>query len=116
MTVELVLGALLAAAAVVVVAAPFLRASDPPQPPEPRPEELVAAEERDRALAELKELEFDHRTGKITDEDYRALVQPLRQRAARTLANGAPLPDEAAEPASEQPFSEEKLPVSRQDR
>jgi hypothetical protein len=116
MTVELVLGALLAAAAVVVVAAPFLRASDPPQPPEPRPEELVAAEERDRALAELKELEFDHRTGKITDEDYRALVQPLRQRAARTLANGATLPDEAAEPSSEQHFSEAKLPVSRQDR
>jgi hypothetical protein len=116
MTVELVLGALLAAAAVVVVAAPFLRAVDPPQPREPRPEELVAAEERDRALAELKELEFDHRTGKITDEDYRALVQPLRQRAARSLANGASLPDKAAEPSSEQHFSEEKLPVSRQDR
>ena len=32
------------------------------------------AEERDRALAALKELEFDHRTGKVSDEDYRALV------------------------------------------
>ena len=105
MTVELVLGALLAAAAVVVVAAPFLRASaDPPQPPEPRPEELVAAEERDRALAELKELEFDHRTGKITDEDYRALVQPLRQRAARTLTNGAPLPERRQNQPPSSPF------------
>ena len=31
-------------------------------------------EERDRALAALKELEFDHRTGKISDADYRELV------------------------------------------
>jgi hypothetical protein len=116
MSIELVLGALLAAAAVVVVAAPFLRESEPPEAPEPRPEELVAAEERDRALAELKELEFDHRTGKITDEDYRALVQPLRRRAARTLANGASLPDEAAESPLEQHFSERSLPVSRPDR
>jgi len=63
------------------------------------------AEERDRALADLKELEFDHRTGKITDEDYRALVQPLRRRAARTLQNGVSLPDGTAEQPSEQPFS-----------
>jgi hypothetical protein len=116
MSVELLLGALLAAAAVVFVAAPFLRESEPPAPPEPRPQDLVAAEERDRALAELKELEFDHRTGKITDEDYRALVQPLRRRAAQTLANGATLPDQAAEPASEQRFSDGSLPVSRSDR
>jgi hypothetical protein len=33
----------------------------------------------------LKELEFDHRTGKVSDEDYRALVGPLRRRAAETL-------------------------------
>jgi hypothetical protein len=116
MSIELLLGALLAAAAVVFVAAPFLRASEPPAPPEPRPQDLVAAEERDRALAELKELEFDHRTGKITDEDYRALVQPLRRRAARTLANGASLPDQTAEPGLEQRFSDTSLPVSRPER
>ncbi len=28
----------------------------------------------------LKELEFDHRTGKVSDEDYRALVAPLARR------------------------------------
>ena len=43
------------------------------------------AEERDRALAALKELEFDHRTGKIGDDDYRALVGPLRREAAAAL-------------------------------
>jgi len=106
MSVELALGALLAAAAVVFVAVPFLRAGEAaPAPQTPEEGALIAAEERDRALAELKELEFDHRTGKITDEDYRALVQPLRRRAASTLANGASLPDGTAEHRSEQPFS-----------
>jgi hypothetical protein len=42
-------------------------------------------EERDRALAALRELEFDHRTGKITDDDYRREIGPLRQQAAATL-------------------------------
>ena len=42
-------------------------------------------EERDRALAALKELEFDHRTGKVDDADYRELVGPLRQAAAVAL-------------------------------
>ena len=105
MSIELALGALLAAVAVVFVAIPFLRAGQAPPPEAPDEDALIAAEERDRALAELKELEFDHRTGKITDEDYRALVQPLRRRAARTLQNGASLPDGTAEQASEQPFS-----------
>jgi hypothetical protein len=36
-------------------------------------------------LAALKELEFDHRTGKVSDEDYRSLVGPLRRRAAEAL-------------------------------
>ena len=38
-----------------------------------------------RRSAALKELEFDHRTGKIADDDYRALVGPLRRRAAEAL-------------------------------
>ena len=37
------------------------------------------------ALAALKELEFDHRTGKVSDDDYRELVGTLRQRAAEAL-------------------------------
>ena len=114
--IELVLAALLAAAVVVFVAVPFLRAEAPQSLPEPRQDDLAAAEERDRALAELKELEFDHRTGKITDEDYRALVQPLRHRAAETLGNGAALSGKTAETSSEQRFSERSLRSSRSDR
>ena len=116
MSVELALGALLAAAAVVFVAVPFIRAGETPPSEEPAQDALAAAEERDRALAELKELEFDHRTGKITDEDYRALVQPLRRRAASSLANGTALPDRTAEHPSEQRFSEGSAPSSRSDR
>jgi hypothetical protein len=107
---ELVLGAVLAAAAVVFVAVPFLRASEPPEPDTPPDAALAAAEERDRLLAELKELEFDHRTGKITDEDYRSQVYPLRRRAADLL------PREAAEDPSEQQFSPPTVPSSRPDR
>ena len=90
MTLALVIGSLLALAAVVVVARPFLHE---PAPASDRLDELSdlerrrlqLAEERDRALAALKELEFDHRTGKVSDEDYRSQVGPLRQRAAETL-------------------------------
>jgi hypothetical protein len=90
MTLALVLGGLLALAAVVFVARPFLREPAPasdrllePDELEQRRRELV--EDRDRALAALKELEFDHRTGKVSDADYRALVGPLRRRAAEAL-------------------------------
>jgi hypothetical protein len=107
---ELLLGALLAAAAVVFVSIPFLRAKDPPTPASPPDEALAAAEERDRVLGELKELEFDHRTGKITDEDYRTQVGPLRRQAA------ALLPNETAKDPSEQQFSTPSLPSSRPDR
>ncbi len=92
MTAALILAALLGIAAIVVVALPFLRE------PEVRPEEdrlagvdplerrrLALLEERDQALGALSELELDHRTGKISDEDYRAQVGPLRARAAAAL-------------------------------
>jgi hypothetical protein len=86
-TLALVLGGLLAVACVAFVARPFLREPAPPDDilAEPDPRRLELAEERDRSLAALKELEFDHRTGKLSDEDYRELVGPLRRRAAALL-------------------------------
>ena len=92
MTFALVLGALLAIACVVFVSRPFLRepavATDADRlyaPDAAARRRLSLAEERDRALGALKELEFDHRTGTISDEDYRALVGPLRRDAADAL-------------------------------
>jgi hypothetical protein len=106
--VELVLAVVLAVAAVLLAARPFLRE------PETRDDRLEArgeleqrrlelAEERDRALAALKELEFDHRTGKVSDEDYRAGVGPLRRRAAEALR--------ALEPRAE--AGRERVPTAR---
>jgi hypothetical protein len=90
LTLALALAALLAVLAVIAVALPFLRE------PEPESDSLSALDEserrrlelleaRDRALAALKELEFDHRTGTISDDDYRTLVGPLRRDAAAAL-------------------------------
>lgn len=92
MTLAVVLGGLLAALCVVWVARPFLRepvvAAGEDRLVELDPVALARlqlAEERDRAFGALKELEFDHRTGKVSDEDYRELVGPLRADAARAL-------------------------------
>jgi hypothetical protein len=91
-TFALVLGALLVIGCVVFVSRPFLRepalateADRLPEPNEAERQRLSLAEERDRALGALKELEFDHRTGKVSDDDYRTLVGPLRQQAAAAL-------------------------------
>jgi hypothetical protein len=90
MSVALLVGALLAIGSVVLVAFPFIREPAPAddrlvQPDAAQQRRLALAEERDRALAALKELEFDHRTGKVSDDDYRELVGQLRQRAAESL-------------------------------
>jgi hypothetical protein len=82
------LAALLAVAAVLFVARPFLREPEARSDRLSEPDELdrrrlALLEERDRALDALRELEFDHRTGKLSDDDYRALVGPLRRRAAQ---------------------------------
>jgi len=99
LTTALVIGALLAVAAVWFVARPFLGRETNALPLEPPPEWLALEEQRDRALAALKELEFDHRTGKISDEDYRALVGVLRREAAealKALDRGTPRADARA--------------------
>jgi hypothetical protein len=92
MTTALVLGGVLAVLCVVFVSRPFLRepalASDADKlyaPDAVERHRLSLAEERDRALQALKELEFDHRTGKVSDEDYRAAIGPLRRQAAEAL-------------------------------
>ena len=90
MNVAIFAGAALAVVCVVLVALPFLRE------PEPESDELdeltregrrrlALAEERDRALAALKELEADHRAGRVNDEDYRLSIGPLRREAAAAL-------------------------------
>lgn len=112
---SIALAVALAVGVVVLVALPFLREPtvDDDRLDAPTPEEatrLALLDERDRALAALKELEFDHRTGKIGDEDYRELIGPQRRAAAaalRALERYGPametpdLPQEPAPPPDE---------------
>ena len=86
----LVLGGLIAAIAVFLVALPFILRSGAEDDrldvtTEAEEQRLLLIDERDHALAALKELEFDHRTGKVDDVDYRAMVGPLRRAAAEAL-------------------------------
>jgi len=90
LTLALVLAGALAVGCVLAVAWPFLREPEPESDSldeldEAERRRLELLEARDRALAALKELEFDHRTGTISDEDYRAQVGPLRREAASAL-------------------------------
>lgn len=106
MSAALILGAVLAIACVVLVALPFLREPEPAsdeldEMTAQRRQRLALAEERDRALAALKELEADHRAGRVNDEDYRASIGPLRREAAEALRalDRAAAPASAAAPA-----------------
>ena len=95
MTLALVLGAALALACVLFVARPFLldpeaKDDELDEPTAHERQRLEFLERRDRALAALKELEFDHRSGKISDEDYRSLVGGLRRQAADALRSLEP--------------------------
>jgi hypothetical protein len=90
LTLALVLAATLAVACVVAVALPFIREPEPESDDldeldDDERRRLRLLEERDRALAALKELEFEHRTGTVSDEDYRAQLGPLRREVASAL-------------------------------
>ncbi len=103
MTIALLLAATLAVVCVVVVALPFLREPEPESDAldgldEDERRHLELLEARDRALAALKELEFDHRTGTVSDEDYRMQVGPLRRDVAAALQDLASEPGEGRPP------------------
>jgi hypothetical protein len=93
MLLPIILAAAVTVGALLYVARPLLgRAKSPPAARADglAARQLALVEERDRALAALKELEFDHRTGKVSDQDYRELVGPLRRRAVETLRSLEP--------------------------
>lgn len=107
MTIALVLAAALAIVCVVVVALPFIREPEPESDAldeldEAERQTLELLEERDRTLAALKELEFDHRTGTVSDEDYRAQVGPLRRDVAAALRALETAPSAQPDPAAGQ--------------
>jgi hypothetical protein len=90
LTLALVLAAMLAVACVIAVAMPFLREPEPESDAlddldEDERRRLELLEARDRALSALRDLEFEHRTGTVSDDDYRAQLGPLRRDVASAL-------------------------------
>ena len=99
----LLLAAALAAGMVVIVALPFLRdpapASDALHELDAHERALLEAEEeRDRALSALKELEADHRAGRLTDDSTQSRHAPCSPppRPRHTIKPGdtAPTPND----------------------
>jgi hypothetical protein len=67
----------------VVVAWPLYRAARPSPGGPPEDEALEAA--KDSKLREIRETELDYRTGKLSEEDWRAQDARLRSEAADLL-------------------------------
>jgi hypothetical protein len=67
----------------VVVAWPLYRAARPSPGHPPEVEALEAA--KDSKLREIRETELDYRTGKLSEEDWRAQDARLRSEAADLL-------------------------------
>lgn len=87
--------------------------------------EVEAAQIADLELAkqskyrEIRELEFDHRTGKLSDEDFRVLDRQLRAEAVAILRRldalgvGTPAPGApAASAADDEASDEEPAPLA----
>ena len=70
-------------AVAVVVAWPLYRAARPRPGGAPELEALEAA--KDAKLREIRETELDYRTGKLSEEDWRATDAQLRAEAADLL-------------------------------
>jgi hypothetical protein len=72
---------------VLIVAAPLLRAPDRDAPDSARPGARVADLEaaREAKLREIRDAELDHRTGKLSAEDFARVDAALRSEAAEIL-------------------------------
>jgi hypothetical protein len=79
---ELLIVLAVVAGLVLFVSAPLRRASPPAEEPE-GVAELEAA--REAKYRELRDAELDHRTGKLSDEDYAELDTALRAEAIEIL-------------------------------
>lgn len=96
--VAIALAAVLCALTILFVARPFLRnevrRDDRSLALEPLAREFSdLLEERDRTLAALQELEFDLQSGSISPFDYRRLIGPLWNDAAKALRQLAKVPE-----------------------
>ncbi|HWF71807.1 MAG TPA: hypothetical protein VG186_00600 [Solirubrobacteraceae bacterium] len=85
---EFLLVMVAAAAVIVIVSAPFRRVeSGGAEAQDTRPSAKVAELEaaREAKYREIRDAELDHRTGKLSDEDFHALDNTLRAEAISIL-------------------------------
>ncbi len=81
-----VLGLIIVLLAAGFVAWPLLQAEEPVSISTSDVEEGSPEREKDQALRAIREADFDHRTGKLSDEDYAALRAELEGRALSAMA------------------------------
>lgn len=82
-----VAGLVIVLAATIYVAWPLLAGADsePIAATTPAESEHLPEKDKELALLAIKEAEFDHRTGKLSDEDYAALRAQLEERAIAAM-------------------------------
>ncbi|HEY5261435.1 MAG TPA: hypothetical protein VIJ33_04940 [Solirubrobacteraceae bacterium] len=78
-----VLTLVLLAAVIAVVSGPLLAVRKPTESQEPRRDELEAA--REAKYREIRDVELDYRTGKLSREDFEAVNGTLRAEAIEIL-------------------------------
>jgi hypothetical protein len=93
MAVAVIVLLVLAVAVVALVAVPLARERSV-ELSSPDAQRLALLERRDAALQALQDLDLDHRSGKLTDEDAELERQTLREEALATLAELERLGDE----------------------
>jgi len=96
----LLVGTVLALVALAFVLHPLFR-EGAPMPAAPEPARDHEPSERDRAIAALREVEFDRETGKLSESDYTALKTTYTRQALAALraeeSSAAAVPDDEVE-------------------
>jgi len=103
--IELLVGTLLAVLCVALVLDPLFRPVEAADAPSTEPstsdewEADLAAEDtpRARALAALREIEFDRETGKLDDHDYQSLKARYTRAAIEAMRSETPAPTPAGD-------------------
>jgi hypothetical protein len=94
MTLEVIAAILVGLAVLTLVLDPLLRGGSGSSPVAPDPE-VFEETAKGTALSALREIEFDKATGKLSEDDYRALKTKYTAAALAVLRNEAPSAPEA---------------------
>lgn len=81
-----IIGLAIVLLAALYVAWPLLQDAPSAAPVVPDTEEGTPERDKEQALLAIREADFDHRTGKLSDEDYAALRAELEARALSAMA------------------------------